>query len=47
MPSPGNDGLTKECYEILWEEIKYPFFLSVKQGFLKRELGTLPKNKLL
>ena len=23
--SPGNDGLTKEFYETVWEEIKTPF----------------------
>ena len=24
--SPGNDGLTKEFYEMFWDEIKHPYF---------------------
>ena len=25
--SPGNDGLTKEFYEVLWEDLKTPLYI--------------------
>ena len=37
--SPGNDGLSKEFYELFWNEIKKPFLASVREGFLNEELS--------
>ena len=31
--TPGNDGLTKEFYEIFWDELKTPLMESVNQAF--------------
>ena len=38
--SLGNDGLTREFYEIFWEEIKTPFSNSIRKSFLTEELST-------
>ena len=31
--SPRNDGLKKEFYETIWEEIKTPFSNSIRKSF--------------
>ena len=45
--SPGNDGLTKECYEAFWGHVKVPLLLSFKIVFLKKELGTSQKQAVI
>ena len=35
---PGNDGLTKDFYEIIWYEIKHVFLKSLKQAKEKGQL---------
>lgn len=35
--SPGNDGLSKELYEIFWNDIKY-FLLAVKEAYCVKQL---------
>ena len=42
--SPGNDGLSKEFYECLWDEIKKPFLASIHKAFLNHELSTSQKQ---
>ena len=37
--TPGNDGLTKELYETLQNEIKYVFLKSLKQANEKGQLS--------
>ena len=32
--SPGNDDITKEFYEIFWDELKIPFIASLRKLFL-------------
>ena len=36
--SPGNDGLTKEFYEMFWNEIKNPFMNSIMEAREKKEI---------
>ena len=36
--SPGNDGLTKEFYEVFWDDVKTPLISSFKSAFVKGEL---------
>ena len=31
--SPGNDGLTKELYEIFWEDLEKPLCASIAKAF--------------
>ena len=31
--SPGNDGLTKELYEIFWEDLEKPLCASITKAF--------------
>ena len=38
--SPENDGLTKEFYEIFWEELKQPFMNSLNQAKVSEKLVT-------
>ena len=45
--SPANDGLTKEFYETFWEEIKTPFFNSLRKYFLAEELSTPQKQAVI
>ena len=37
--TPGNDGLTKEVYETLWDELKIPLMESVNQAFQTKILS--------
>ena len=36
--SPGSDGLTTECYETFWNEIKHPFMNSIMERREKKEV---------
>ena len=42
-----NNGLTKEFYEIFWEELKITLLASVKFAYLNQALSTKNKNKQL
>ena len=45
--SPGNDGLSKECYEYVFNEIKNPFLASIHREFLNQELSSSQKQALI
>ena len=45
--SPGNDGLTKEFYEVFWEDLKTPFISSFKSAFDKGELSNFQKQAVI
>ena len=45
--SPVNDGLTKEFYEILWEEIHTPFPSSIQKYFSTEELSTSQRQAVI
>ena len=41
--SPGNDGLTKEIYITLWNEVKIPLLLAIEKAYLVRQFSALQK----
>ena len=45
--SPGNDGLTKEFYEVFWEDLKTPLISSFKSAFDKGELSNSQKQAVI
>ena len=45
--SPGNDGLCKEFYECLWNEIRNSFLASIHRAFLNQELSSSPKHAVI
>ena len=45
--SPGNDGLTKEFYEVFWEDLKTPLISSFKSAFDKSELSNSQKQAVI
>ena len=45
--SPVNDGLTKEFYEIFWDELKIPFIACLRKSFLKEELSDSQKQAVI
>ena len=45
--SPGNDGLTKEFYEIFWDELKIPFIASLRKSFLNEEISNSRKQAVI
>ena len=44
---PGNDGLTKEFYETLWNEIKNPFTNSIMETREKMKLTTSQRQAVI
>ena len=45
--SPGNDGLSKEFQECLWDEVKKQFLVSIHKAFLNQELSTSQKQAVI
>ena len=45
--SPGNDGLSKEFYEIFWDDIKVSFLLSVKQSYTSKILSVSQRQAVI
>ena len=45
--SPENDGLTKEFYEIFWEEIKIPLCNSITKSYQNRELSISQRRAVI
>ena len=45
--SPSNNGLTKEFYEIFWEDLKTPLISSFKSAFDKGELSNFQKQAVI
>ena len=45
--SPGNDGLTKEFYEVFWEDLLTPIISSFKSEFDKGELSNSQKQAVI
>ena len=45
--SPGNDGLTKEFYEMFWSDIKIPFFENVLFSFDIGELSISQRQSII
>ena len=45
--SAGNDGLTKEFYDIFWDKLKIPLIASLRKSFLKEELSYSQKQAVI
>ena len=45
--SPGNDGLTKEFYEMFWDELKDSFINSIKLAYQKKALSTSHRQAVI
>ena len=45
--SPSNDGLTKEFYEVFWDDLKTPLISSFKSAFFKGELSNSQKQAVI
>ena len=45
--SPGNDGLTKEFYEMFWEDLKKPLCVSITKAFHRGELSHSQKQAVI
>ena len=39
-----NDGLSKEFYEVLWDDVKVPLMASINDAFIKEGLSTSQKQ---
>ena len=37
--TPGNDGLSKEFYEVFWDDVKIPLLASINEAFIKEQLS--------
>ena len=45
--SPGNDGLTKELYEMFWDDLKQPFMNSMKETKIRKKLITSQRQAVI
>ena len=45
--SPGKDGLTKEFYEVFWEDLKAPLISSFLSAFDKSELSNSQRQAVI
>ena len=45
--TPGNDGLSKEFYEVFWNDVKIPLLASINDAFIKEELSTSQKQAVI
>ena len=45
--TPGNDGLSKEFYEVFWNDVKISLLASINDAFIKEELSTSQKQALI
>ena len=45
--TPGNDGLSKEFYEVFWNDVKIPLLASIDDVFMKEELSTSQKQAVI
>ena len=44
---PGNDGLSKEFYEVFWNGVKIPLLASINDAFITEELSTSQKQAVI
>ena len=45
--TPGNDGLSKEFYEVIWDDVKFPLLASINDAFIKEQLSTSQKQAVI
>ena len=44
---PCNDGLSKELFELFWDDVKIPLLPSINDAFIKEELSYLSKQAVI
>ena len=42
--TPRNDGLSKGFYKVLWNDVKIPSLVSIKDGFIIEEIRNSKKQ---
>ena len=45
--TPGNNGLSKEFYEVFWNDVKPPLLASINGTFVEEELSTSQKQVVI
>ena len=45
--TPGNDGLSKEFYEVFWDDVKIPLLASISDAFIQEKLSTSQKQAII
>ena len=45
--SPGNDGISKEFYEVFWNHIRIPLMQSINNSFYINELSNSQKQAVI
>ena len=45
--TPDNDGLSKEFYEVFWDDVKFPLLASINGAFIKEQLSTSQKQAVI
>ena len=45
--TPGNDWLSKEFYEVFWNDVKIPLLALINDTFIKKELSTSQKQAVV
>ena len=45
--TPVNNGLSKESYEVFWDDVKIPLLASINDAFIKEELSTFQKQAVI
>ena len=45
--TPGNDGLSKEFYEVFWNYVKISLLASINDAFIKDKLSTSKKRAVI
>ena len=45
--TPGNDGLSKEFYQVLWDDVEITLLKSINDTFIKEELSTSQKQSII
>ena len=45
--TPGNDGLSKEFYEVFWNYVKTSLLASINDAFIKDKLSTSKKQAVI
>ena len=45
--TPRNDGLSKVFYKVLWNDVKIPSLVSIKDGFIIEEIRNSKKQAVI
>ena len=45
--TPVNNGLSKEFYELFWDDVKIPLLASINEAFIKEQLSTTQQQAVI